>query len=708
MTVKVVPHELFPKASREEEAWRTQRSREIMEQEQKGAPGYDPVASPALDREIARTDKRVAGSPAPSADFTPAPLATQTYEVDVEGETYEVDAPDERTAWRWAKAEHAKRKPPTMFTPSGEKDTPSWLDPDMIAGNPVTRFALGAASPFLGIGQLAANLSERLYKATGIPFRPGEAVNSYLARLQEMKEQGRIKQGSEGFDLMETAGAMLSPAFLALLKVPVAASATGKIAQGAAAGNVAGVTTPVTDGGENFLEQKKDQAVFGTAVGAAVPAALLPASKIVSMAYQGLIEPWAVPVAVKGRAFLEAAGDKADDIIALLRSPQREIVPGSRPTAGQAAAPAGRAEFSALQRSAEGVRPSDYVARADEQNAARIAQVRTVGKDKATLEAAETERGLTTGQLYKEAFDTMVKRDPELRKLWKNPYFRKSIGEAWELAKSEGVSPRKDLTQFLHFVKVGLDTQLAGTPTGPALSSIQKRAIQGVKKSLVEWIEAKNPAYEAARTTFAEKSAPINQMKVGQYLEEKLVPALSEEAKQSATQYANALRNAPNTIKRAAGGPRFEDLSKVLDPDQLRAVESVRDDLARLARHDTLAAKGAAAAPNAIDLATNNLKAVAGGKIPNLLDRGFMVANAIISRVQGKIDAKLAAEMAVEMLNPSHVAKSLAEAKARAAFNARMVEDLHKTLRYWHAEGVHVAGKRKQNPSEEEEQSGGY
>ena len=79
--------------------------------------------------------------------------------------------------------------------------------------------------------------------------------------------------------------------------------------------------------------------------------------------YNAVVEPLTNTTAIKGRAFLEAAGDKADEIIALLRQ-NKQIVPGSAPTAGQAAVPAGRAEFAALQRQAEQVVHSAYVARA--------------------------------------------------------------------------------------------------------------------------------------------------------------------------------------------------------------------------------------------------------------------------------------------------------------------------------------------------------
>lgn len=623
-------------------------------------------------------------------------MGNDTYEVDIDGETYEVDAPDERTAWQWANAEHGKAKQaPVPFVPSGEKPVPSLLDPEMIAANPAVRFAKGAASPFLGVAQIGGHLEDKLFKTLGIPFRPGEALDEYLARAQQLQDEGRLKLGGKGVDLAEALGSIFSPAFLKLLKMPVAKSFAGKLGQGGAVGAAVGVSAPVTDqdaASADFATEKATQAGAGALLGAAVPSAVVPVSKVAKMIYHGAIEPWAAPAAIKGRAYLEAAGGKADEILNLLRSPQ-EIVPGSAPTAGQAATAAGRAEFAALQRSAERVKPSEYVERADEQNAARLGAVRTVGQDKAALVAAESERTAVAGPLYKEAYDTMVKRDPELRALWKNPYFREAIPDAWRLARANDVSPIADLAQFLQYVKLSLDKQVSRVGDS-ALSSTEQRAVQGVKSKLVDWLERKNPAYAEARATFAEKSAPINQMEVGQYLENKLVPALSDEAKQSAAAYSGALRDAPGTIKRSTGGPRFQELTDILTPDQVRVLEGVRDDLARNARFDLLAQKGAKAAPNALDLATESARRETGGRIPNILERGVMVANAIIERLQGHLDKKLAAELAMEMLNPSAVGESLAKAKARAAFNERLSHDIHQSLRTSTAGSIHQNEKK--------------
>lgn len=528
---------------------------------------------------------------------------------------------------------------------------------DLIAANPVTRFFTGAASPILGAAQ---RLEEGIFGTTGGRDR--------ARQLEEMQARGnRAVDMSLAGGTSDVTGSLFSPAFLAAAKVAPAASYAGRVGQGAGIGTLAGVTAPRTDEGS---------ALPGAAVGAGIGSGVSAVSPLVSAVakggYHALVEPWMNNAAIKGRAFLEAAGDKADDIINLLRQ-NKQIVTGSVPTAGEAAVPAGRAEFSALQRSAERVAPSAYLARSDEQNAARLGAVRSVGQTPADLAAAEGSRKAQAAINYGDAYKQAIVADPVLARISSNPYVKDAIPDAIKLAEAQGINGKSDLTRFLHFVKLSLDKQL--TRTGDtALSHTERAAVQNAKERLVIWMGQKNPLYDKARTEFAKASVPINQMQVGQYLEEKLVPALSEDAKQRAGTYSQALRDAPGTIKRATtGGPRFDELTQVLTPQQMQAVNSVRDDLARGARFDTMAVAGKGTA-NAVDVASGSMEREAGGKLPQMLHRGAMIANAIISRVEGKINRKLAAEIASEMLNPPGVAETMAKTLARQRSNADLAD----------------------------------
>lgn len=538
---------------------------------------------------------------------------------------------------------------PGMVVPSGEKKLP-W--DEIVAGNPATRFALGAASPFLGAAQLLG-------------------VGPDMANLERTKKRGMALGGDET-DIAGFAGTVFSPAFLAAAqKIPGATTYVGKILQGMGMGAGAGVTTPVTEEGD-FASQKAIQTGLGAAAGGAVSAIAPAVTKLGKIGYSALIEPWSNPAAIKGRAFLDAAGDKADEILALLKQ-NKQIVPGSAPTAGEAAAPAGGAEFAALQRSAANVKPSDYLARADQQNAARIATLRGVGQDKVALEGAEAARKTAADPLYAAARAGIAPVDtaPIIAKvdliLSKNPGNRELVTELTNIRKglAESGTEAEKLTSVLDGLKA-------------SIANKENAFIKGVLNNIKSDLSKAIPGYEKAQAEFAKRSIPINQMQIGQFLESKLVPAADEAAKQKAASYAGALRDAPGTIKRATGAPRFEELTQALNPKQMEIVNSIRDDLARGARFETMAGKGAKAAPNAIELASGSMEAQAGGKIPNLLHRGAMVMNAIITRLEGKVNKKLAAEMAAEMLNPPQVAESLVQAQVRAAKNRIIAQEIQK------------------------------
>lgn len=183
------------------------------------------------------------------------------------------------------------------------------------------------------------------------------------------------------------------------------------------------------------------------------------------------------------------------------------------------------------------------------------------------------------------------------------------------------------------------------------------------RREFIDWAEARNPAYQTARQTHARMSEPINQMEVGQYLEQRLIPALGEEtAALRATNYASALRDAPGTIRNATGLPRFQELGQILTPAQMRQVNSVYEDLARarVTEQQAVAARGAGPDPMRIGAET-----LGDIRAPNLINIATSAANKIIGIAQGRIDRRMAIEIATEMLDPSFAAESLTAAMGR-------------------------------------------
>jgi hypothetical protein len=360
----------------------------------------------------------------------------------------------------------------------------------------------------------------------------------------------------------------------------------------------------------------------------------------------------------KQTAYLAAAEGRAPELIAQLRAPGGEVVPGSLPTAAQKASPLGLTEFSALGASAAKALPTPYYARESANEAARLASLRTVGGTPDDLTAAIAARTAATDPLYAAAEARKFLADPKLMALSDDPYIKQAMPEAARLSQSQGITFETNPTLYLHNVKISLDDMLSKTGD-TALARGARSQVMDVRKRLLGWLENKVPEYGAARTTFAEKSKPINQMEVGQYLEGKLTAPL-EGGTERANVFATAVEDAPGTLKRATSNEaRFKALTDVLTPDQVQVITAIRNDLARVQKTKTQARLGASASPDAQRLAS---AAGEGLRAPPLLNRVATVAGDIMSRLKGKIDRKLAIQLATEMLDPEVAANVLEKA----------------------------------------------
>lgn len=399
----------------------------------------------------------------------------------------------------------------------------------------------------------------------------------------------------------------------------------------------------------------------------------------------------------KTNVLLEATEGRAPEVINALRN-QPEIVPGALPTAGEAAAPTGITEYAALQERARRQLPTPYFAREQAQNAARVDAIRQVGGTPLSLETARKVREATAKTNYGAAGAQLVDVDPTFTALLDRPSMNIVLTQAKKLAAEfnkpfsigrtvpeqripgrnlgagwqgpETVIPAQTAkypVESMHFVKMAFDEIIKDPPTF-GIGKVEARAIANTRGEFLRWLENKASGYRTARTTFAQQSGPINQMEVGQYLESKLTSALQDEAKLRPGVFAGAVEAAPQTIQRATGGARFEKLSDILTPDQIKIVEDVRKDLARQASYETQVQRAGAAGPQAAKAGTEQIKKVVGGvSIPNPLETVVTFANAVLKRFAGKIDRKLAMEIATEMLDPQTAAAALEQAQRRAA-----------------------------------------
>lgn len=606
-----------------------------------------------------------------------------------DGQTYEVNAPDTASqdeVLAYAQKQFAggsvdglspdnqvKKRPgqPQTYIPSGERETLNWTSPEVLAQGPAQFARAAAALPLAGAQMFDHAVSD------------GSTMDNLLQRNKQIAdhETGTVYDSFSG--PTELAGEIVGPGAAAakLLKTP--ASFLGRSGQAAALGTAMGLGTPA-EGGEDFVEQKGAQALGGGIFGGLIPGATALASKVGKTAYHGLIEPLYERgrEAIKGRAYLDAAGDKVGEIVNLLRG-NKQIVPGSAPTAGEAAAPAGRTEFSALQESARGAKPSEYSARTDQQNAARVDSLREWAGTPAKRAEAVESRAQRTGPHYA-AGEASASTTDGLETLSQRPSFKAVLGRTDRgLAEKDKVFedlfpnglPRQMSGEEAQRMKLAFDDMIKLQPKG-GIETTELADLQATRGEFIKWMEQRFPDLGTGRKLYKMTSAPVNQMDVGEELVNKLTPALREEGKQRGSVFAGAIRDSASTIKKATGEPRFERLEQVLTGKQLGSVHNVQDDLARSDRHMELARRGTGSA-DATNLGTMNLEQQVGGKARiGLLDRTAMLMNAIIARMEGKVDRKLAAEMALDMLHPPGVAGSLENARAAAVKNAARVEAL--------------------------------
>jgi hypothetical protein len=399
-------------------------------------------------------------------------------------------------------------------------------------------------------------------------------------------------------------------------------------------------------------------------------------------------------------AYVTAAAGRGENIVNTLRDPRAEIVPGSRPPVSQIVAPAGSAEFTAFARSAEEARPTEMAERAAAQSRARLSYMREVsgappdvlrGRGGA-LESARDVRAAETAPLYAQALSESVPADPTIYRLLSRPSMEDALRRAASLAAEENRPFSVSLTppsaqgrlldaqgrpmtptplpgqysvQDLNYVKRALDDLVGNPQTG--LGAAERAAITATRREFMNWLDSQSPAYRQARQTYAAASVPIDQMEVGRYLESRLTQPLSGEATRANT-FAQAVREAPTTLRRATGEARFSYLSDVLTPGQIRIVDNIRRDLAREEQANVLARTGRSAAPDA----ENVFSTATGPARVNMLDRVATVANMIVSRLQGALNREMAIRIAADLTDPGATANALERALAREARTAAL------------------------------------
>ncbi len=501
-------------------------------------------------------------------------------------------------------------------------------------------FLTGMTDPAAGAAQLAEKAlptrmkqympKERARIVDGRIVGSGEqqTVLDAAIKSQERKYQSRRKaEGEDGFDWARIAGNIASPASVAAISAPMRASTLGKMTQGATEGTALGVSQPVY--ADDYWTTKAVQGGVGMTGGAAIPA-------IGGMVRGGRMARR--PFSKKGikddvSAFIkEQAGTDKDKIIYAMGQ-AKEIVPGNRPTVGQALAQANRE----AKRMGEPVSYGDHIVRL-EKDLQKAAQSGDVVKTNMARQALRREQALGVGDdalitaekakvkamsksNYDKAWKQSISGDQELMGIIDNPYVSDALKTATKLSKAKGINPKENLTEFLQQVKFGLDKQLKKSGDD-ALDAAEKRVVNDAKTKLVKWMGKKNPLYDEARQAHAKGMTPINRMQISKELREALINSAGDE---SGIKFATAVRNAPRTIKKATGETIYDTLEKAQGKQQAGMTNKVVDEIMNQAKYNKMASSSEAV--------LNKMGGESRFSLPHILSRPVVIANAVLRRI---------------------------------------------------------------------------
>jgi hypothetical protein len=386
---------------------------------------------------------------------------------------------------------------------------------------------------------------------------------------------------------------------------------------------------------------------IGAGSSAAVPLALRGgqvAKSFVDPLYQGGRDQ------IMGRALRGAAGNQADDAMNAMKTAQSSV-PGVQYTAAEAA---GNPGIAAMQRTATAANPvamNEIAARQVSNNDALVAALKGMAPDKAAAMAA---REQAAKALYSSSGPQPVQMTPEIQALFNRPSMQEAVKRAGKLAAEKGET--LDINNLTgggaHYIKMAMDD----IANSGAASGIGKNEIGSIRNTLGDFLtnlEQQIPEYGQARSAYSSMSRPINQ---GDVIDKIAGSATNFRGNLTPAAYARALsdKTAQNVT-----GQKGATLAKVMEPDQMKMLGSIGEDLGRADFANT-AGRGVGS-DTVQKLAFSNMLDSAG--VPSAV-RSFAPAGIVgnVAQRAGQIvykdaNEKMAAQLAQALLNPQDAAK---------------------------------------------------
>lgn len=544
---------------------------------------------------------------------------------------------------------------------------------DKAVGNPVSRALLGAASVPAGAVQLGANVGGRFTQALGdagvisgeeaqnLQMVP-EWINKQMSIIENMKKRGMKARDNEGMDVAGLVGA--AGVGLTAKAPELAKTLAGRLTQASATGAGYGAVTPVTDENADYFEQKKGDVVGGALLGPAAYAAAAGLSKAGGKVYEtgrNIVDPYLPGGAeiAAGRLANEAAGDNRQSVIqALLR--QQGYVPRANRTAGQAAAGAGSAEFSALQEAMKKRLPSDYADIDKAQKAGRLNYIKSGGGNEQKIKSLEKARRDETDVLYKqvEGSNADVGVMPvalKVAEIYNKNKLKDKVSEPMKKIFKDLFNEDKTLVNkpgILKSLSEQIKDMINKRDTG-GQTQYDTVALRQIKDLLDEQIARAEPKYGQARELYREKSRPINEAKIMNAMAERLSNPSGKETRDS---FLKAIDDQEKLMKEATGFPGYSTLGQTVSPNSVTKIDEVARDLKGDIEYERLAKTGAKKVAKMIG------QEEAGVTLPGLLNRTATIINAVLRRVEGKASEKTLDQLSEYMKDPKKMAKIMENA----------------------------------------------
>ncbi|NIT58378.1 MAG: hypothetical protein GWN00_19770 [Aliifodinibius sp.] len=562
-------------------------------------------------------------------------------------------------AYKVARGQTGQTTGPTLTMPtSAPTDTNQLLPRDARFPQPDTGipesnipiFQMARESPFLrGMIDPAAGGAQMLGELTGLTSL-GEGmpdVSEHVRREEQAYQQARGEDA--GFDWGRMGGSVVSPLSLASMGGSVPAQLLPRMARGARMGAGLAAAQPVQD--EDFWRAKAEQATVGAATGGAIP---LVGRGIGTGARKvtDLITAQRAPKMAE-RFLREQAGEEAGDIVTALERAQRgqtagqAIARGAREAETVRGAPLVKLEAELAKESAEGARLRDIYSQQESGRRKIINAIAGTDEDMAKAVQARTGR---TEPLYKvvEASRETVDVAPVVSQI--DNIIAKNKNDPTITAPLENIKGRLDdvspgaLYSLSKYIK-----RMMGETTVTGQKAYDVGTLVDVKKVLDKQIGEAEEAFKQAQSAYRELSGPINQMEVGRYLRDKLVGAMDTETPGS---FAGAVRDAPTTLKRSTGFPRFKELGDVLPEEQVTSVSKIADELMTQAKAKKMAGQ--------VGGITRGIEQLAKPQeAPTLLSRPVVMANYLLGRMGKQATPEMKRVMADIMADPAELQRVL-------------------------------------------------